>query len=155
MTLRRSLWFAGALACATTLHVDVRAQDRVAPETQASNSLGDVSFDPARASILRHRAWHEEFMPDQAPQRAGFRNPGNVGRNAEYYPPGNQFQNPQQAGSRHITAQIGNGGVPDRASQIAAYNAGTQRYNALQTHIDRYGRPMHGFGMGFGFGIGF
>src|SRR5690606_15735959 len=104
-------------------------------------------------SILRYRAWHEDFTPGQPHSQAGFRNPGNVGRTAEYYPPGNQFQNPQQAGGERVTARIGNGGVPDRASQIAAYNAGTSRYNALQTHIDRYGRPMRGFGMGFGFGM--
>ncbi len=120
--------------------------------TQSPASLGAVTYDPAEASILRHRAWHEDFMPNQNAGNSGYRNPGNVGRYAEYYPPGNQFQNPQQAGSQHITAKIGLGGVPDRAEQIASYNAGTARYSAIQTHIDNYGRPMRGFGFGFGMG---
>jgi len=81
----------------------------------------------------------------------GYRNPGGVGRKAEYYPPGDRFQNDSP---RTITARIGNGGQPDRAEQIAAYNAGTFRYNAIQSHIDRYAHPF-GFGYGFGLGYGF
>lgn len=151
MKQRLTPWLIGVLAVVPLASL-VEAQDRGNPSPEPPSSLGDVAFDPAQASILRYRAWHEEFMPDRAPANAGFRNPGNVGRTAEYYPPGDQFQNPEAAGSRHITARIGNGGVPDRAEQIAAFNAGTSRYNALQTHIDRYGRPMGGFGFGFGFG---
>lgn len=154
MPLRMTYWLTGVLACVVLAAPSV-AQEKETPQQGGEQSPGNISFDPAQASILRYRAWHEEFTPNARPENAGFRNPGNVGRNAEYYPPGNQFQNPQQAGSSHITARIGNGGAPDRAEQLASYNAGTARYNALQTHIDRYGRPMRGFGFGFGFGGGF
>ncbi len=45
----------------------------------------------ARRSIVQHYPlpYPEYYHGDQS---AGFRNPGNVGRYAEYYPPGNQFQ---------------------------------------------------------------
>jgi len=150
MSLRRPHLF---LAWALLLPALGAAQEAPTRPEGPGASPGNVSFDPAQASILRHRAWHDEYTPRQpyAPQ-AGFRNPGGVGRYAEYYPPGNQFQNPQQPGGQHVTARIGLGGVPDRAEQLAAYSAGTARYNALQTHIDRYGRPMNGFGLGFGLG---
>lgn len=116
---------------------------QIAPSPGGSDTLPEVD------SILRHRAWHDDFTP-AAPGSSGYRNPNNVGRSNEYYLPGDKFQN---ANPQHITAKIGLGGVPDRAEQIAAFNAGTARYNALQTHIDRYGRPTMGFGMGFGFGF--
>lgn len=103
------------------------------------------------SSILRERPWHEEFVPDsQRNASYGVRNPGGVGRFAEYYPPGNRFQNDSPA---HITARTGvGGGAPTLADQRAAQAVGTARYSALQTHIDTYGRPMMGFGLGFGFG---
>jgi hypothetical protein len=137
-----------ALALALPLAVAVAAPSlaqQPAPKPGTSSSSSQVL--PEVDSILRHRAWHHEFTPGN--QQAGFRNPGNVGRVNEYYPPGDRFQGAAQP---HITARIGLGGVPDRNEQLAAYNAGTARYNAIQTHIDRYGRPMMGFGMGFGFG---
>jgi hypothetical protein len=98
---------------------------------------------PEVESILRHRPWHEQY----ARQPAGFRNPGDAGRTNSYYPADNQFQNPghARAGATYL------GGIPDRNEQLAAYNAGTARYSAIQNHIDSYGRPSFGFGMGFGF----
>lgn len=126
--------------------------------TGAPASPGRV---PARASfadlpaphpsILRARPWHEDYVPEsQKAASYGVRNPGGVGRFAEYYPPGNQFQN---AAPAHITARTGvGGGAPSLADQRAAQAVGTATYSALQTHIDTYGRPMMGFGMGFGFG---
>lgn len=139
-----------------------RAQDQPqASATASAASPGTGSMvSPEVDSILKHRAWHHEYMDRNSPaaggsgsvaaanNREGYRNPNNVGRTNEPYLPGDKFQNDSP---KHITAQIGLGGVPDRAEQIAAFNAGTARYSAIQSHIDSYGRPMMGFGMGFGF----
>lgn len=125
-----------------------------AAQAPANNGRTTAARNPSAAphsghqSVLRHNPW--PYAP--APNRDfGFRNPGGVGRTAEYYPPGDRFQNDSP---RVITAQIGNGGQPDRQEQIQAYNAGTARYNALQSHIDSYAHPF-GFGYGFGLGYGF
>jgi hypothetical protein len=99
------------------------------------------------SSSIAHRSW--PYQPSN--EGYGFRNPGGVGRMAEYYPPGDRFQNDSP---RHVTAQIGNGGQPDRNEQLQAEAVGVQRYNALQSHIDRYGAPF-GFGYGWGMGYGF
>jgi hypothetical protein len=73
-----------------------------------------------------------------------------VGRVAEYYPAGDKFQNSFARSS--ADARIGLGGVPDRNEQLQAQRVGTGYYNMLMTHIDRYGSPYMGFGMGFGWG---
>lgn len=112
-------------------------------------------------SILRQRPWHEDFVPDAqrpysyrshapANQEAGFRNPGGVGRRAEYYPPGDQFQVQVPTTAPHVTARIGLGGVPDRNEQLRSQSVGTAYYGMLQNHIDMYGSPRFGFGFGFG-----
>lgn len=98
------------------------------------------------SSSVAHRSW-----PYNSNEGYGYRNPGGVGRHAEYYPPGDRFQNDSP---RHVVAQIGNGGQPDRNEQLQAQAIGIQRYNAVQSHIDRYGAPF-GFGYGFGLGYGF
>ena len=79
----------------------------------------------------------------------GFRNPGGVGRHAEYYPPGNRFQ--EENDPVRVARFDQGGGAPDRQEQIEAYNAGTARYNAIQGHIDRNANRMY-FGYGFGMG---
>lgn len=147
----RSLLFAALLA----LPASAVAQDKPAP-ARDPNAADRPQARPSRRSfadlpdphpsILRHKSWHEEFVPSSQREYA-YRNPGGVGRRAEYYPPNNQFQNDSP---RHITAKIGNGGQPDRAEQLQAQLVGGANYNYLQTHIDRYGRPAFGFGMGFG-----
>ncbi len=78
---------------------------------------------------------------------AGFRNPGGVGRHAEYYPPGNQFQ-VQNDPVR--VAEFGKGGYPSRAEQMQAESLGIQRYNSIQRHIDNYAMPRFGYGFGVG-----
>jgi hypothetical protein len=117
-----------------------------APRPAAPRQVAQNYSEPD--SILAHRSWSY-----RSNDTYGFRNPGGVGRVAEYYPPGDRFQNDNP---RHVTAQIGNGGQPDRNEQLQAQMVGVQRYNALQSHIDRYGAPF-GFGYGFGpvFGFGF
>ena len=83
-------------------------------------------------------------------ETGGFRNPGGVGRYAEYYPPGNRLQQNNDPVRRARFDQ--GGGAPDRQEQIQAYNAGTARYNAIQQHIDRYGAGRMYYGFGFGMG---
>jgi hypothetical protein len=78
---------------------------------------------------------------------AGFRNPGGVGRHAEYYPPGDQFQ---VQGDPVRVAQFGVGGYPSRAEQLQAQQVGISRYNSIQNHIDNMARPTFGYGFGVG-----
>jgi hypothetical protein len=80
-------------------------------------------------------------------ETAGFRNPGNVGRHAEYYYPGEQFQ---VQGDPVKVAQFGVGGYPSRSEQLAAQQVGISRYNSIQQHIDNYARPVWGYGFGVG-----
>jgi hypothetical protein len=68
---------------------------------------------------------------------------------AEYTPPGGQFQNP---GGARTAARFDSGGRPNRSEQLQSQAVGTARYSALQSHIDTYGAPRWGFGMGFGMG---
>lgn len=78
----------------------------------------------------------------------GYRNPGGVGRYEEYYPAGNQFQiDPFQIS--HTASFDTAAGVPNRSEQLAAQQVGIARYNAIQSHIDRYARPYYGLGVGY------
>lgn len=84
----------------------------------------------------------------------GFRNPGGVGRMNEFYPPGNKFEN----GGRDPVkvAQFGSGSPAlSNESQMQAQRIGIARSRELHEHIDRYSRPMGGWGYGYGFGYGF
>src|SRR5438309_2282748 len=73
-----------------------------------------------RRSIIHHYpypypgAYHND-------DTAGFRNPGGVGRYAEYYPPGDRFQ---VEGDPVRVAQFGVGGYPSQADQRAAQQLG-------------------------------
>ncbi|WZO96415.1 hypothetical protein EP7_003408 [Isosphaeraceae bacterium EP7] len=108
-------------------------------------------YEPAHRSVIRHNPLNERYsyggtQDDQAP---GYRNPGGVGRNAEFYPAGDRFQN---EGAKLKAAQFDQGpAATQRSAQIASYNAGTQRYNAIQGSINSYARPN--FGIGFGGGV--
>jgi len=77
----------------------------------------------------------------------GFRNPGGVGRHAEYYPPGNEFQ---IQGDPVRVARFSEGGYPSRSEQLAAQQVGISRYNSIQRHIDSYAMPHWGYGFGVG-----
>lgn len=119
------------------------------PENRAPDVRPQSMYPQRRRSIAQHYpypypgAYHGDAT-------GGFRNPGGVGRYAEYYPPGDRFQS---GGTDPVTVAKFDqgGGAPDRQEQIQAYNAGTARYNAIQSHIDRYGSRMY-FGYGFGMG---
>ena len=78
---------------------------------------------------------------------AGFRNPGGVGRHAEYYLPGDRFQVEQDPVR---VAKFNQGGYPSRSEQLAAQQVGISRYNSIQGHIDNYAMPHFGYGFGMG-----
>jgi hypothetical protein len=100
-----------------------------------------------RRSVVQHYAYpYPAYYHGDA--GAGFRDPESRGRYAEFY-------TPEDTSTRgHDPTQVASfarsNGAPDRAEQISAYNAGTQRYNAIQRHIDSYARPYFGYGMGVG-----
>jgi hypothetical protein len=99
-----------------------------------------------RRSIIHHYPYPYPgaYYNDET---AGFRNPGNVGRYAEYYPPGDRFQ---VEGDPVRVAQFGVGGYPSQAEQRAAQQVGISRYNSIQRHIDNYAMPRYGYGFGMG-----
>jgi hypothetical protein len=100
-----------------------------------------------RRSIVHHYPYpYPGYYSNDA--TAGFRNPGGVGKYAEYYPPGNQFQ---VQGDPVRVAQFGvGGGYPSRAEQMQAQQIGISRYNSIQNHIDNYAMPHFGYGFGVG-----
>lgn len=103
-------------------------------------------YPQRRRSIVQHYQYpYPSYYNDDA--TAGFRNPGGIGRHAEYYYPGEQFQT---RGDPVRVAQFGVGGYPSRSEQLAAQQLGVAKYNAIQGHIDRMAR----FSWGFGFGVG-
>lgn len=100
----------------------------------------------ARRSIVHHYPYpYPGYYNNDA--TAGFRNPGGVGRHAEYYPPGDQFQ---VQGDPTRVARFGVGGYPSRSEQLAAQQVGISRYNSIQRHIDNYAMPRFGYGFGVG-----
>ncbi len=104
-------------------------------------------YPQRRRSIVHHYPYpYPGYYYDDA--AAGFRNPGGIGRHAEYYYAGEQFQ---AQGDPVRVAQFGVGGYPSRAEQLAAQQVGIARYNSIQGHIDRMARFGYGFGVG-GFG---
>ncbi len=100
-----------------------------------------------RRSIVQHYPYpYPAYYHGES--AAGFRDPESRGRFEEYYTPEDlktQGRDPTQ-----VATFDRSNGAPDRAEQIAAYNAGTQRYNAIQRHIDSYARPYWGYGFGVG-----
>ncbi len=101
-----------------------------------------------------HRYW-SRTAPSRPPQNPdsefGYRNPGGVGRVAEFYPPNNQFAN----GGRNpvVAAQFGSGS-PDlsRSAQMEAQRIGIQKTNSLNSQIESLARPFGGWGFGGGMG---
>ncbi|WP_165250010.1 hypothetical protein [Paludisphaera soli] len=106
-------------------------------------------YPQQRRSIVHHNPYpYPEYY--HGDQQGGFRNPGGRGRYAEYYSAGDDFHDRTARDPVQRAKFDQGGGAPDRAEQIAAYNAGTQRYNSIQRSIDSYARPA--WGMGFGVG---
>ena len=111
---------------------------------------------PATAAIQRRSVVHHYPYPYPSyyndDRTAGFRNPGGVGRRAEWYPAGNEFQ---VQGDPVRVASFDRGGGPNWDEQRAAQQVGIQRYNSIQQHIDNYARPYLGYGYGVGYFGGF
>lgn len=100
----------------------------------------------AANSVVRHRP--VPYRTDDSTY--GYRNPGHLARVAEFYPPGEKFDVPN-VDPIHPATYNEQTAALSRSAQIQAYNAGTQRYNAVMQSIYAYSRPMGGFGWGYGF----
>lgn len=134
-----------------------RAQDPNPPQSQGNadqpRTQRSVYPDHLRPQDYQRRRSIVQHYPYPYPgyyhndETAGFRNPGGVGRHAEYYLPGDQFQ---VQGDPVRVAKFGVGGYPSRAEQMQAESLGIQRYNSIQNHIDNYARPTWGYGFGVG-----
>jgi len=128
------------------------AGDSPAAAAQGSNAYPShvrpqAHYPQRRRSIVQHYAYpYPGYYHND--DTAGFRNPGGVGRHAEYYPAGDRFQ-VENDPVRAAKFDQG-GGAPDRSEQLAAQQIGIQRNNSLQQHIDNYARPSFGYGFGVG-----
>ena len=81
-----------------------------------------------------------------------FANPGGVGRYAEYYTANTLAISPDAHARPQPRFDKGPG--PNRADQLAAFQAGQMRTRNIQANINAYGRPYGAYGAGFGFGFG-
>lgn len=124
------------------------------PETP-SHVRPQTRYPQSRRSIVQHYPYPYPgyYQSDDA---AGFRNPGNVGRYAEYYPPGNVSQlEREHVPAAPPVARFDTNPATNRDEQIRSTQVGIQRYNSIQNHIDNYARPYWGYGFGAGFYGGF
>lgn len=161
---------ATALSIAGVLAASALAQD---PPTQNPSGSTSTNPDPASPTATnpardstrpapsespryRRSVVHQNSYPYPYPnyhrndESAGFRNPGGTGRNREYYPAGDQFQNTAERDPVQVAKFDQGGGAPDRAEQMQAQSLGIQKYNSIQSHIDRYAQPSFGYGFGVG-----
>jgi hypothetical protein len=120
-----------------------------AEQAYPSHIRPPAHYPQQRRSIVHHNPYPYPAYY-HGDQQGGFRNPGGRGRYAEYYAPGDDFHDQTARDPVQRAKFDQGGGAPDRAEQIQAYNAGTQRYNSIQRSIDSYARPA--WGMGFGVG---
>lgn len=141
------LVLAGAVTAISSAQTPPPAPGGQTPAVRAGGTPR-MQAAPRRRSIVQHYAYpYPEYY--HGDQTAGFRNPGNVGRNLEYYPPGNTFERGQDP--TRVASFDRGGGAPDRAEQLAAQQIGIQSNNSLQNHIDNYARPAFGVGFFGGF----
>ncbi|MHC5540306.1 hypothetical protein ACYOEI_18960, partial [Singulisphaera rosea] len=130
-------------------------QPASAPNRPAAAPVKRAQSKTRRQSIVHHYPYPYPayYHGDRS---AGWRNPGGVGRFAEYYPAGNQMQidNSNEHDAVRV-ATFGDGGVPTRQEQMQAQQIGIQRENSIMRHIDNYARPSYGYGMGVGYFGGF
>ena len=151
---------ASALIVSTALVPLAAAQAPSNPPAPSGSAPGAKADQPraagAPASPRRRSIVHHYPYPYpgyyHGDQTAGYRNPSRVGRYAEYYPPGNQFQVEQDPVR---VAKFDSGGGPNWDEQRAAQQVGIQRYNSIQQSIDNYARPYYGYGFGVGYFGGF
>ncbi|MDR3632711.1 MAG: hypothetical protein P4L84_02685 [Isosphaeraceae bacterium] len=107
-----------------------------------------------RSDAQRRSYYGTVRQPSRYPSRyddsryAGYRNPGGVGRFAEYYPAGDHFQNDVGRNPVPVATFNGGSGVPTMDEQMAAQQLGVAKYNSIQQSIDRYAHPFYGYGFG-------
>jgi hypothetical protein len=141
--------FAVALATAGAVvslsHAQAPATPGPGPSTQPGATTKAVPV--RRQSIVHHYQYPypEHYYNDRT---AGFRNPGGVGRYAEYYPPGGHYQNESGGRTPYVASFDRGSGAPSRAEQLQAQALGVAKYNAIQGHIDNYARSYVGYGFG-------
>ncbi len=134
---------------ATATAVISLAHAQVPPTAQpAQSNDAQPKARIQRRSIVQHYPlpYPEYYHGDSS---AGFRNPGQVGRYTEYYPPGNQFQ--EQGDPVRVAKFDQGGGAPNRAEQLQALQIGVQRDNSIMNNINSYARPSFGVGFFGGF----
>ena len=126
--------------------------EELARKAEAKRSIARPNSLPRRDPVSSPKGSAADDRRDPLDERGRYANPGGVGRYAEYYTantPTSQYERQPRPAAR-----IGNGGVPDRASQIAAFQAGQMRTRNIQNNINTYGRPYAAYGFGLGYGIG-
>jgi len=110
-----------------------------------------ADYPQKRRSIVQHYPYPYPgyYHGDDS---AGFRNPGHVGRYAEYYPDGDGPSQLEREGvpAAPPVAQFDTNPDTNYQSQMRASQIGIQRYNSIQGHIDNMARPTFGFGFGVG-----
>jgi hypothetical protein len=131
--------------------VDLPRTEDLARKAEAKKSITRLNPLPRRASSASEP--DPIARRDELATRGRYANPGGVGRYAEYYTANTLAS---QVGRPPTTsARFGGGGVPDRSSQIAAFQAGQSRARNIQNNINAYARPSVVYGFGYGGGLGF
>ncbi len=122
-----------------------------APPIHPDHVRPQSRYPQRRRSIVHHYPYPYPGYY-QGEDSAGFRNPGSVGRYAEYYPAGG---GESQLEREHVpaappVARFDTNPATNRQEQIQATQVGIQRYNSIQNHIDNMARPTWGYGFGVG-----
>ena len=121
------------------------------PAMAQSADSGAVQRDAPRRVRPASRDYYRYSRRGDDSRYAGYRNPGGVGRYAEYYPAGNQFQNDMTRYQPPVATFNGGSGVPTMEEQMAAQSLGVAKYNSIQQSINDYARPYYGYGFYGGF----
>lgn len=163
---------AGVLVLVLVLSCPGRAQVASTPDVRNPETVGARSASPggdARSNrdqasrprpIRRRSSVHYNPYPYPGAyaddSRAGFRNPGGVGRGLMWYPANNQFSGDTGRDPVRV-AQFMNSPspFPTFSENIAAQQLGVAKNSALQQSIDNYARPFFPYGLGMGYFGGF
>lgn len=145
----------GSITC--VFFLVVAEQDPGVTQSAEPGSAPRISDPYMPAYSSGHRYWSRTAPsppPHHPESEFGYRNPGGVGRVAEFYPPNNKFEN---QGRNPVAAARFGSGSPDlsRSAQMQAQQIGIQKTNSLNNQIDAFARPFGGFGFGMGMGGGF
>lgn len=149
--MRRLSFVSASLLSAFVASTALAQAPAASPGPRTSQAAAFRRDVPARTNgaMRRSPSYSSGYYGDS--RRAGYRNPGGVGRYEEYYPAGDRFQNDVGRNPVPVPTFNGGSGVPTLEEQIAAQSLGVAKYNAIQQSIDRYARPYYGFGFYGGF----